>query len=277
MQPTPASQPEVLATILVAPPRNPFQLGRVIARTFSAWWHHLPAFTALTLVADLPILLASVLSSVPVPGVTAPNRNPFDRAAMEAAPTMPQGVWVAYGVTLFLFMVEVGAITHGVIHHLAGKRVSLAAMIGTGFRRFFPLLAVAVICYLMIVVGTVLLVVPGVFLFCAVAVAIPAVVVERPGVFGAIRRSFALTKKNRLAILAAFLVLVPVSFGVTALGGFLLPQLTSSISPMIGTVIGLAVTLVFRTLLWIAPGVVYHDLREAKEGMQTAQLAAVFE
>jgi hypothetical protein len=276
MQPAPASQPEVLSTVLVAPPRNAFGFGRVMARTFSAWWHNLLPFTALTIVADLPVLLVSVLGDVPVQGITAPARNPFDRSAMAAGAILPQGFWVAYWITVSLFMVEVGAITHGVINHLAGKRVSVAAMIGTGFRRLLPLLAVTVICYVMIVLGTMLLVVPGVLFFSALAVAIPAVVAERPGVFGAIGRSFALTKKNRLAILAVFLVLVPLSFGVTGFGSYLMPRLTS-FSPMLGTLLGLAVNMVFKTLLWIAPGVIYHDLREAKEGMQTAQLAAVFE
>lgn len=277
MQPAPATSPEVLPTTLVSPPRNAFGVGGVIAHTFSAWRHHLLAFSALTLVADIPIFLVSLFGGVPVPGITAPSGNPFARAAAGAAASLPPGFWVAYAATMLLFLVEVGAITHGVIHHLAGKPVSLAAMIGTGFRRFLPLLAVAVICYLMFSLGLVLLVVPGVFLACALAVAIPAVVVERPGVIGAIRRSFALTKKNRLAIFASFLVLLVVSMGVTGFGSILLPQLTSSFAPMLGTLLGLTVNVVFRTLLWIAPGVVYHDLRAAKEGMQTAQLAAVFE
>jgi hypothetical protein len=275
--PAPDPQPVVLSTTLVSAPRDAFGAGRVIARTFSAWRHHLLAFSVLTLAANLPIYLVSVLGGVPVPGITAPSSNPFDRAAAAAAPSPPQGFWLAYGITMLLFMVEVGAITHGVIHHLAGKPVSLGAMIGTGFRRFLPMLAVALICYLMITLGVVLLIVPGVLLGCALAVAIPAVVVERPGVFGAIRRSFALTRKNRLAIFAAFLVLVLVALGVTGFSSFLLPQLTSSFSPMLGTLVGLGINIVFGTLLWIAPGVVYHDLRAAKEGMEAAQLAAVFE
>jgi hypothetical protein len=57
----------------------------------------------------------------------------------------------------------------------------------------------------------------------------------------------------------------------------MLPQLTASFSPVAGTLLGLVVNVVFGTLLWVAPGVVYHDLRVAKEGIATAQLAAVFE
>lgn len=256
------------------PADNAFRVGQVVTRTFSAWRRHVLVFSLMTLVADLPIFLVPLLGGGPVAGLTAPSANPFDPAA---AP-MPTGMfWVAYLVTMLLFVVEAGAITHGVIQHLAGKPVSLGAMVATGLRRFLPLLAVGLLCYVMMAVGLVLLVVPGVFFATALTVAIPAVVVERPGVFGAIKRSFALTKGKRLTIFTAVLVLLVVTFGVTLSGSFLLPLLTAPISPMIGTLVGLAVNVVFGTLLWVAPGVIYHDLRVAKEGVATAQLAAIFE
>ncbi len=264
----------VPATSTPTLPADAFRVGHLVARTFSTWRRHVLAFSLMTLVADLPIFLVPLLGGGPVAGVTAPSTSPFDPAG---AP-MPTGMfWVAYLVTMLLFVVEAGAITHGVIQHLAGKPVSLGAMVATGLRRFFPLLAVGLLCYLMMAVGLVLLVVPGVFFATALTVAIPAVVVERPGVFGAIKRSFALTKGKRLTIFTAVLVLLVVTFGVTLSGSFLLPLLTAPISPMIGTLVGLAVNVVFGTLLWVAPGVVYHDLRVAKEGVATAQLAAIFD
>lgn len=276
MQPALGMQPPV-PTPSAPVSEHAFGVGRVIARTFSVWRRHLLAFSLLTLVADLPIFLVPLLGGGPVAGVTAPAPNPFDPAAAAAAPAPTQAFWLAYAVTMLLFVVEAGAITHGVIQHLAGKPVSLRAMIATGFRRFLPLLAVGLLCYVMVAVGLVLLVVPGVFLATALTAAIPAVVVERPGVFGAIRRSFALTKGKRLAIFTAALVLFVVMVGVTAFSSLLIPVLTASFAPMLGTLFGLATNVVFGTLLWVAPGVVYHDLRVAKEGVATAQLAAIFE
>lgn len=252
-------------------------MGRAIARTFSTWWHHVLVFSIMTLVADLPILLVAVLGPYPVPGITTPNPNPFDAGAAGAPPGFPPGFLIAYLVTMLLFVVEAGAMTHGVIHHLAGKRVSLSAMIAVGLRRALPLLVVGLICYLMLLLGILLLVVPGLYLACALAAAIPAVVVERPGIFGAIKRSFALTKGKRFAIFVVFLVLFLVASGVAVFGSFVLPTLTASLSPTLGTVLGLLVNVVFGTLLWVAPGVVYHDLRVSKEGVATAQLVAVFE
>jgi hypothetical protein len=276
MQPAPISQPPV-APAPAAPPSSAFGVGRVISRTFSTWRRHLVVFSLLTVVADLPIFLIPLLGGGPVPGVTAPSANPFDPAAAAAVPTPGPAFWLGWGLTMLLFLVEAGAITHGVINHLAGKRVSLGAMVATGLRRFLPILAVGLLAYVIIVLGTVLLVVPGVIFACALAVAVPVAVAERRGVFGAIGRSFALTKGKRFAIFVAFLVLVVVSAGVTILSSFVLPLLTASFAPMLGTVLGLAVNVVFGTVLWTAPGVVYHDLRVAKEGVATAELAAIFE
>jgi hypothetical protein len=136
---------------------------------------------------------------------------------------------------------------------------------------------VGVISYLLVGLGLILLVVPGAILACALAAAIPAAVVERPGVLGALKRSFALTKGKRSAIFAIFLVLSVIAFGVSIFGSYLLPALLASISPLAGVALGLVVNAAFGTLLWIAPAVIYHDLRVEKEGVATAELAAVFE
>ncbi|HEX9048952.1 MAG TPA: hypothetical protein VF841_00295 [Anaeromyxobacter sp.] len=279
MQPALATQPAPPAPAAAAGQANAFTVGGAIARTFSTWWRHVLVFSLLTLVAALPIWAVVLLGGMPVPGLTAPNPNPLDpQAAAALAPgALPPGFWLGYAGTMLLFLVEVGAITHGVIHHLAGKKVSLGAMIGAGLRRAVPLLLVGVLGYLVVGVGTVLLIVPGVYLACALAVAIPAVVVERPGILGALRRSFALTKGKRFSVFVVFLVVFLVAMGVAMFASYGLPALTASISPMAGTLVGALLNLVFGTLLWVAPGVVYHDLRVAKEGVATAQLAAVFE
>ncbi|HET8538961.1 MAG TPA: hypothetical protein VFL83_03715 [Anaeromyxobacter sp.] len=278
MQPAPVQPPpSPTSAATAAGPQHAFSVGGVLSRTFSTWSRHLVAFSILTVLAAAPFVLLAIFGDTPIPGLTAPPQSPLDAAAGAPPPQLPQGFWLAYLASMLLFVVEVGAITHGVIHHLAGKRVSLGAMIGAGLRRAIPLLVVGVLSYLAVSVGMVLLLVPGVIVACSLAVAIPAVVVERPGVFGALRRSSALTKGKRLAILAVFLVLGVIAVAVSLAGSMVLPALTGSFAPMLGTVLGLVVNVVFGTLFWVAPGVVYHDLRVAKEGVATAQLAAVFE
>ncbi len=272
MQPALSTQPAASAPPAPAGQENAFTIGRAISRTFSTWWHHAFAFSLLSLVASLP-LWAVLLGGGIAPGVGLP----LDAGQGAAAPGLPPGFWAGYAGTLLLLLVEMGAITHGVIHHLAGKEVSLGAMTAAGVRRALPVLVVGLLCYLVVSLGFVLLIVPGVILACMLAVAIPAAVVERPGILGALHRSRALTKGKRFAVFVVFLVLLVVAMGVAMFSSFALPMLTASFSPMLGGIVGAVVNLVFGTLIWVAPGVVYHDLRVAKEGIATAQLAAVFE
>jgi hypothetical protein len=274
-RPAPSAPPAQPTSTLAA--EDAFGIGRVIGRTFSAWWRHVWIFSLLTLVADLPIILVAALGGFPIPGVSAPSQNPFDQAAAAPPATLPPTFWIAYLATMLLFIVEAGAITRGVVDHLAGKRVSLGAMVETGLRRFFPLLAVGLVCYVICLAGALLLLVPGIWLACALAAAVPAVVVERPGVFGAIGRSFRLTKGKRFSVFVSFLVIFLVAVGVSVSANLVLPSLTASFSPLLGVLVGLAVNVLFGTIVWTFPAVVYHDLRVAKEGVRTAELAAIFE
>ncbi len=276
MQPVPAGPPAP-STMSRAIPSSQveFSVGRTIARTFSTWWRHVIAFSILTVGAMAPFWAVALLGGFPIAGVNAPA-NPLEGAAEQMQPVIPAGFWLAYAATMLLFLVEMGAITYGVIQHLAGKKVSLGGMIAAGVKRAVPLLVVGLLCYLAVLLGFLLLVIPGIWLACALAVAMPAVVVERPGIFGALKRSFAITKGKRFSIFVVFLVLFLVMMVTVALVT-IFPMLTASFSPLAGVVIGQIVNASLGTLFWVLPGVVYHDLRVAKEGVETAQLAAVFE
>jgi hypothetical protein len=253
-----------------------FTVGNVVSKTFSVWWSHVAFFSLLTLAAQVPIIATSLVGGVPVPGMTAPSRNPFQPGAATAL-DFPGYLWLAYLATMLLFLVQAGSITHAVISHLGGKRVSIEGMVATGLRRFFPMLGVGVVAYLMFAFGLVLLIVPGVILACALSVVMPVTVAERRGTFGGIGRSFFLTKGHRFSIFVAILIVVLAVTSVNLFSTFMLPTYTASFSPMLGTLLGLGLNVVFGSLAWIAPSVIYHDLRVAKEGLDTQQLSSVFD
>src|SRR5512139_2070578 len=98
MRPAPGYPPAMSPPSRSAPlPRKAFTIGDVVGHTFSAWWRHVVVFSLLSLGANLPVLLVALLGGLAVPGVTAPNPNPFDRAALATTPALPQGFWLAYG------------------------------------------------------------------------------------------------------------------------------------------------------------------------------------
>jgi hypothetical protein len=192
------------------------------------------------------------------------------------------GLALAAGAgSLVLWVVEVGAVTYGAVRWLNGERAPLARMVGVGFRRGLPVVGTGFLVWLVTIAGFFLLLVPGVLFLVAACVAIPAAVVERPGLVGAIRRSFDLTRGSRWALFAAGLVIGVLQAVLSAVvqAAFLLfaaviPPAWAFGATMVASQVGNAL---FSVLPIVAIAVCYHDLRLAKEGADTAELARVFE
>ena len=135
-----------------------------------------------------------------------------------------------------------------------------------------------------IMVGMLLLVVPGIVLAVAWCTAIPAVVVERMGPVAALRRSFALTRGQRWAVFAGFLALhaiLYVAMLVVQIPAVFVAVATAASSPGTGVLVTVTVSqvlgAVFGSVILVGAAVAYHDLRTTKEGPDAEQLAAVFE
>ena len=134
--------------------------------------------------------------------------------------------------------------------------------------------------------ASVLLVVPGVIVYLMWFVATPVCVVEQLGPFASMGRSRELTKGHRWKLLGlSLLILLPaliVSAIVGAIvlstmgtGGFL--AMSTAMTGTLGKVVNMAWSAVWTAFFAIVIVVTYHDLRVAKEGVDTDQIAAVFE
>ncbi len=281
----------ILETQLVAPsapsaragpaPDGPlgrrFTVGGVLATTFSVWWRHVVAFTALSFVVHAPLVAAfgTFYRRLLLPATSRPDEMAKLGFALVAA----------WAVTVALAVVQAGAVTYGTVRHLSGERAPFGEMVRVGLRRGLPVVGIGIVLWVAVIVGIVLLVVPGVMLMVATSVAIPAAVVERPGVVGAIRRSFALTRGRRWPLFAAglsilvimWLLAAVVQVGTTVLS---MTLLATGRGPQTAAVLVVASQLgnvLFSALPLVAMSVAYHDLRAEKEGVDTAALARVFE
>jgi hypothetical protein len=85
-----------------------------------------------------------------------------------------------------------------------GQAKKADAFIKTGFKRAFPLLGLSIILSLMVIVGTVLLVVPGMLLFGWYSLAPYAMISENLGVFASLKRSKELSKGHIWEIYGAY-------------------------------------------------------------------------
>jgi hypothetical protein len=119
------------------------------------------------------------------------------------------------------------------------------------------LLLVGIVAGIGIVIGFVLIIVPGLFLLTIWFVAAPVVVLERPGVFAALGRSRELVRGNGWQVFGVILVLY-VLVGVIS---FIIDGIAESAGSGIGIVVRVVIGVLTAPLLALAASVLYFELR----------------
>jgi hypothetical protein len=247
---------EPLATTLAPAPPRPFSAGAVIGRSFATWLRNLVPFSVVTLLVNVPVFAIEALAPA------------GESVGIEGAARVVSGL---------ANLVVTAALTYGVLQSLRGESVPLGRLLGTGFSKMGSVLLVSIAFGFIVFLGFVLLVVPGVVALCALYVAVPAVVVEDIGPGEALGRSRALTKGSRWSILAVALVVGAVTFVVAAAAGALVAFGASALPRPLPALLSTAIVALLTPLGACAAAVAYHDLRVAKEGVDTAALVKVFE
>ncbi len=244
-----------------------FRVGNVLGRGFSILLKNIVPFGLLALLVSSPPTIYALVSGGP--------------STMEASEAMEAGtIGTILSIVSFLLGYLVTAVlVYGTIRELRGDRASIGDCIKGGLAVLLPVIGVAIVAGLATLVGSVLLIIPGVIVFVVLWVAIPAAVVERPGVFASLSRSAELTKGHRWQIFGLVLLLVALGAIVTlvvaaAMGG-LTAYTQSGSTPIL--LINLAISAFFVALWAVVSAVSYHDLRVAKEGIGTEDIAAVFD
>jgi hypothetical protein len=276
---------------------QPFSIGRVLGRTFPIWARNVISFTILSAIIYSPLFLHAAFAMPPPPPpkprVEAVSTEELLQAMREAQENTH--AWASFQnvqmwSSLILGLMVTAAVIHGVFEQLRGSRVDLGACLRVCFGRFFPVLGVSVLtglfAFLLAIplgivvvmsreaaaaaVGGVVVFVLEVVLFCALWVAVPAAVIERPGVTESLRRSAKLTKGSRFAIFVIALVLGVVLAAVHGAAGAFAKTNAGAVW------VNLGVTVVVGALFAVANAVGYHDLRVAKEGIGVEDLVKVF-
>ena len=166
------------------------------------------------------------------------------------------------------------AIVFGAVEHLRGRKVEIGRCLSVGISRMLPVLGVAILMGIGVAIGFILLIVPGLILMCVWYVAIPAAVIERPGVIGAFGRSAELTKGHRWTIFAVYLIFFVIGVGV---GVFLVGSVMATQSVVVTVIVSVVIGMLVAIWSGAAQAVAYHDLRVKKEGIDSDAIAAVFD
>jgi hypothetical protein len=253
-----------------------FDMGRVMRMTFGAIGRNWLVFGLLTLLlAAAPTYLLG-WSQARLFGFGQSGMTPDSILPVMAQTFM--GVIISGGAGL----VMQAGLVHGVVADLNGRKASFGDCLGTGVSFLLPVLGLGIVMGVAIVIGFLLFVAPGVFLSLMWIAAVPAMVVEGTGVFGAFSRSEELTRNHRWALLGLCVVYLIASWilslaALGASGGFNVTAQMAGIQNPVS--LGLrslfaAVSVLVRTAGIAA---IYYELRSIKEGIGPEALASVFD
>ena len=234
---------------------NNVTVGSLLSTTLAIFVKRLPQLAGVAVIAYLPQMAFSI---------SVANRPDQPLAVFGLFPLMMIGSFIAQG-----------AITVATYHDLRGQGFQLGAGLSRAFSKFLFLIGLAIATTVMVFLGYLLLIIPGIMLALALFVAVPALMVEDLNIGNAISRSFELTAGYRLrilglSILAGLVVVVPFTIVSVVLG--LVMDQTSMLYNILNTLIsGIA-----GTVTSVAAVVTYYRLREDVDGVGLEELDEVF-
>ncbi|MCG8425478.1 MAG: hypothetical protein MJE77_46970 [Proteobacteria bacterium] len=241
---------------------NELRVGNVIGRSFSVWFNNFVPFFILTTLVYSPLIIYTVVA---LEGDLSPSG-------------LQTYSWVSSVGQFVLNFLATAALIYGVLQQLRGRHASIGDCIGVGLKRLVPVILVGITAWLCIGLGTLLLIIPGILLSLMFYVAVPAAVVERRGIIGSLQRSHELTTGHKGTIFATWLVILLGAFGLSILVGLVVSSSIESISDLKYTVyLNLVTSILWGSFSAVVSAIIYHDLRNIKDGVDVEELVRVFE
>jgi hypothetical protein len=252
-------------------------IGRVLERAWSAVRTNPGVIFGLALlIGAVPSLLAGYLFIQT--GILSPEALASGAVSPSAliAPLLFMSL-----ISVILSALVQGALTRATVVASEGGKVSFGDCLSTGLSVALPLIGLAIISAIGIMLGMILLVVPGIILALMWSVAVPALVVERVGVFEALGRSSALTKGAKWKIFGLAVVIIVAYWLLSTVLGLVGLSAINYSNPAAGmSLSGTIASAVLGTILNTAWGTIqpslYVELRQWKEGTDVQSLRQVF-
>jgi hypothetical protein len=261
-------------------PDAPRSIGGVLDVAFRVYARSILPCMPLVLIATVVMVLPSLLMGRGAAAVT-----PGDPAAVLASFTSP-AVLLSYFAALVVTLVVYGALFAKIDAIARDERMAAGTALKVGLSRFPVTLGVSILFGLMVMVGCLLLLIPGVYLWGVFQLAFIPPILERAGVFASFSTSARLVKGNwwraSVIVFVGTVMIMVVVFVMSAIAGVLAgigAAAGAGISDAAGvTATAQAISLVISAIsnlftLTFFPSVllaVYYDLKLRNEGADLA-------
>ena len=245
-------------------------IGRVIQRGFSTFGRQ----------AGVLLVLALLLTAVPaiVLGLTvgrqmaAASTDPTAALSMVSSP----GYWVTILVNVLCSLLLQASVVRASILDLRSERVDIASNLIEALKLLLPMIGLSILTTLIVGIGFVLLIVPGIIALLYLSVSVPVLVSERLGVTGSMSRSGELTKGTRGRIFLLFLIIGVIYIAVGMVSGLIATPMMLSGSLTVAVILQSIIGAVSSLISAVMVASLYVELRMVKENVSEQGLAAIF-
>jgi len=255
-----------------------FRIGRVVSRLFNALFANLPIFLPLAALLTIPNLLLN-LYTTSHPGST--GLNPAGGFAPGGGLAFFRLVVLQSLIYIVFSYILQAALVQGTVTYLNDEKPSFGQSLSNALKSIVPLIVIAILGGLAMMLGLVLLVVPGIILALMWTVVVPVRVVENTGIAETFGRSRALTKGHRGKIFLLFLMYVVlavvVSFATRPLFGVSMLARSLTDFSALYIVVDWAERVFLAALTAVGAASIYYELRLVKEGAGPEDMATVLD
>jgi hypothetical protein len=253
-----------------------FDIGWVIEKAFAVFFKNLPAFLLMAVIVYLPLLAFGTTAKYPLTDIS----GPFD--SLWKLQKFLGALMIA---SLVLQPILAGAVTYATVEELSGRHASICRCLQVALSRALPTIAVAILVAICAMLGLLALIIGSIFVGLMLYVAVPASVIERPGIFGALKRSVELTRDNRgwIFVLTLMVGAIPGVIG-TVFDFVIIPRTKVHGVSMVAASgwqmyvwVHIILTMIAGTFGATMSATTYVALRNVKDGVPAQELAKVFD
>jgi glycerophosphoryl diester phosphodiesterase family protein len=249
----------------MAPPAlRPLSVGEILDVSFQLYRRHFPALAMVALICSgLPVVLSSYIQAS---GGMQQHFSLF---------------LVYYAMVLILSSIATAATVFIVSESYLGRPLGAFEALSRAAPLLWRIIACSFLLGLLLMVGFILFLIPGLILLCGLMLAFPALVLE-PGISAraALSRSWQLTRGSRwrmLGLLVTLLLLLSIPYiALSSLAAIILSGAEPG-SPMVGGLMVIVTAGLMQVFLYplgyCVLTVAYYDLRVRKEAFDLEVLA----
>ncbi len=238
-----------------------FSIGRILGNSFSILNKNIISFGIMALILMIPNAYFLIL---PLTGGVI-TLGAFDNS---------------FGIIAITLMVQMifsslltAMLVYGTFNSIKGQQVSFSQMLSKGLSIVFPVIGLSIVIFMIVALGTILLIIPGIILFTMFYVAIPVKVIESVGISDCLTRSKSLTDGHKWGIFGLLVIIsiasailnMAVTSSIVMMGSFIIPSILLYV-----------LTAYITAFAAVMSAMVYYELRSEKEGIDIDQLSEVF-